>query len=96
MDGRQLVAWNLRRLRVDRGVSQEALAADAEADRSYVGRLERAKENPTVGVLDRLARALSVQVSELLKRPQSGDAKPKNLGRGRKPGSRVVKKRRKS
>ena len=85
MDGRQLVAWNLRRLRVERGISQEVLAADAEVDRSYVGRLERAQENPTVGVLERLARALSAHVSELLRKPAVGEAKPRNLGRGRKP-----------
>jgi transcriptional regulator with XRE-family HTH domain len=45
--------------RVWRGRSQEPLAADAEADRSYVGRLERAVENPTVDLLERLAAALN-------------------------------------
>lgn len=95
MDGRQLVAWNLRRVRVQRGLSQETLAADAEVDRSYVGRLERGEENPTVGVLDRLARALSVHVSELLKKPQPGEPKPRTLDRGRKPSSRAAKVRRK-
>jgi hypothetical protein len=41
MKARALVAWNLRRIRVKRGVSQERLAYDAEVDRSYVGGLER-------------------------------------------------------
>ncbi|WP_376711816.1 helix-turn-helix domain-containing protein [Bradyrhizobium japonicum] len=58
MEGRQLVAWNLRRLRVLRSLSQEALAADAEVDRSYVGRLERAEENPTVGAWIGLRQSL--------------------------------------
>ena len=55
MNGRGLVAWNLRRIRVKRGLSQERLAFDSGVDRSYVGGLERRTENPTVDVLDRLA-----------------------------------------
>jgi transcriptional regulator with XRE-family HTH domain len=72
MDGRKLAAWNLRRLRVARKVSQEALAAEADVDRSYVGRLERGLENPTIGVLDKLAAALSVPISEFFVVPSAG------------------------
>jgi hypothetical protein len=53
MKGRALVAWNLRRIQVTRGLSQERLAFDAGVDRSYVGGRE---ENPIDDVLDRLAR----------------------------------------
>src|ERR1700730_12694870 len=59
MKGRALVAWNLRRIRVRHGLSQERLAFDAGVDRSYVGGLERREENPIVDLLDRLARTLS-------------------------------------
>jgi transcriptional regulator with XRE-family HTH domain len=45
MNGRALVAWNLRRIRVKRGLSQERLAFDSSVDRSYVGGLERREEN---------------------------------------------------
>lgn len=83
MESRKLVAWNLRRVRVSRGLSQENLAVDADVDRSYVGRLERGIENPTVGVLDRLADALSVHVSELFLQPRAGEAAPKPLRSGR-------------
>jgi hypothetical protein len=38
MKGRDLVAWNLRRLRVERELSQDALALEADVDRTYVGR----------------------------------------------------------
>ena len=58
MKGRALVAWNLRRTRVRRGLSQERLAFDAGVDRSYVGGLERREENPTIDLLDRLALVL--------------------------------------
>ena len=54
-----LVARNIRRLRVANRLSQEVLAVDAEIDRTYVSRLERGLENPTVAVLERIAKALS-------------------------------------
>jgi transcriptional regulator with XRE-family HTH domain len=84
MNGRALIAWNLRRIRVKRGLSQERLAFDAEVDRSYVGGLERLEENPTVDLLDRLAKTLEVPISELFKQPRVGDTRPKPLQRGRK------------
>jgi transcriptional regulator with XRE-family HTH domain len=86
MDGRALVAWNLRRIRVKRGLSQERLAYDAEVDRSYVGGLERREENPTVDLLDRLARTLGVELGELFKEPRKGSTPPKTLRKGRRPG----------
>lgn len=72
MKGRTLVAWNLRRIRVRRGLSQERLAFDAGVDRSYVGGLEREEQNPTVDLLDRLARTLSVRISDLFVEPTKG------------------------
>jgi transcriptional regulator with XRE-family HTH domain len=59
-----VVARNLRRLRVARTLSQEVLAVDAAVDRTYVGRLERGMENPTVAILERLARALDANIAE--------------------------------
>lgn len=84
MKGRALVAWNLRRLRVQQGMSQVKLAADAGIDRAYMGGLERQAENPTVDLLDRLARALSVGVTELFRQPEPGEPEPVNLTYGRK------------
>ena len=84
MNARALVAWNLRRVRVKRGVSQERLAYDAGVDRSYVGGLERQTENPTVDLLDRLATTLGVPLSEFFVQPARGAAVPKPLPQGRK------------
>jgi transcriptional regulator with XRE-family HTH domain len=85
MNGRKLVAWNLRRLRVARGVSQEALAADAGVDRTYVGRMERGLENPTVAVLEKLAKALAVAIPDFFLTPPDGFLKiaPLSGGPGR-------------
>ena len=76
MNGRELVAWNIRRIRVMQGISQDLLAADAAVDRAYLGNLERRRENPTVDLLDRVAQALSVNVSELFRLPANGEAPP--------------------
>jgi transcriptional regulator with XRE-family HTH domain len=69
---------------VKRGLSQERLAFDAGVDRSYTGGLERQEENPTVDVLDRLAKTLGVSIAELFKRPRKGTSPPKPLRSGRR------------
>jgi transcriptional regulator with XRE-family HTH domain len=85
MDGRSLVAWNLRRIRVMRGLSQERLAFDAGIDRSYVGGLERCDENPTVDLLDRLCATLGIHIAKLFEEPRRGSPPPRPLRAGRKP-----------
>jgi transcriptional regulator with XRE-family HTH domain len=80
-----LVARNVRRLRVANGLSQEVLAVDAGIDRTYVSRLERGLENPTVAVLERLATALSANIEELFKVPRVGEPVPRSLKGGRRP-----------
>jgi transcriptional regulator with XRE-family HTH domain len=84
MNARALVARNLRRLRVARGLSQEQLAVDAEIDRTYVGRLERGRANPTVAVLERIAAALEAPIVELFVVPEPGQKAPPTLRPGRK------------
>jgi transcriptional regulator with XRE-family HTH domain len=79
-----LVAWNLRRLRVGRGLSQENLAVDAGIDRTYVSRLERGMENPTVGILDQLAQALDAEIVEFFVMPARDELPPKPLPGGRR------------
>ena len=84
MDVRATVAWNLRRLRFERDISQEKLAVDAEIDRTYVSRLERTLENPTILVLDRLAHALSVSITEFFQELDPNARPPKPLRSGRR------------
>lgn len=55
----------LRRLRLDREMSQERLAELASLNYKYIGRVELGKADPGADVLVRLARALSVPVGEL-------------------------------
>lgn len=84
MRANQIVAWNLRKLRTGRGLSQEALAVDAGVDRTYVSRVERGRENPTVGVIERFALSLSVDLTEFFIRPAEGEELPPVLKKGPK------------
>jgi transcriptional regulator with XRE-family HTH domain len=86
MRARALVARNIRRLRVARGLSQEVLAVDAGIDRTYVSRLERELADPSVAILEKLARALSSNMDEFFRAPRAGEAAPKPLKGGRRPG----------
>ena len=56
----------IRRNRLARGLSQEALAEAAGIHHTYVGLLERGKRNATIEVAARLARALGKKLSILL------------------------------
>jgi len=60
------VGANLRRAREGLGISQEELADRAGLHRTYVSGVERGVRNPTVTVLEKLAKALKVKPSTLL------------------------------
>lgn len=66
INGRALVAANLRRLRAVQGLSQEALAGLAGIHRTDVGSVQRAEWNVSIDNIFRLAAALHVDVGELL------------------------------
>ena len=61
------VGLNIRQARTKKGISQESLALIADLDRSYVGGVERGERNISVINLKKLAVALKVPVSQLLK-----------------------------
>ncbi len=66
VDVRQRLARNLRRLRAEKGWSQEQFADEANIHRTYVSDIERGARNPTITVVEKLAVSLGVTVSELL------------------------------
>jgi len=67
-DARRRIAENVRRLRKERGLSQEEMAELADFHRTYVSQLERCVTNISVGGLEKLAAALGVDILDLLVR----------------------------
>ncbi len=61
---REVVARNLRRLRSEKGLSQEDLADRAGINRNYPGLLERERYSASVDMLEKLAVALDVHPAE--------------------------------
>jgi transcriptional regulator with XRE-family HTH domain len=66
MDIRRRVGLNVRRIREERGLSQEGLAFECDLHRTYVSGIERGIRNPTVTSLQRIAKALRVAPAALL------------------------------
>ena len=66
MDIRHRLATNLRRLRNDKGWSQEDYADRAGIHRTYVSDIERGARNPTITVVEKLAQPFGVKAGELL------------------------------
>ena len=65
-EARRRIAANVRRLRLERGLSQEGMAELANFHRTYVSQLERCITNISIDGLERLAIALDVDVLDLL------------------------------
>jgi transcriptional regulator with XRE-family HTH domain len=57
----------IRNVRLGSGLSQESLAVDAGLDRSYMGGIERGEHNLTIMNIVKVANALGIKPSELLK-----------------------------
>ena len=66
MSLREILARNLRRLRAERGLSQEELAHRAGVNRNYVGMIEREENAATVDTMEQLAAALDVDATDLI------------------------------
>ena len=60
-----IVARNIRRVRLERGLTQEELAARIRITRNYVGMIERQENSPTVAMLERTAKALGIEPARL-------------------------------
>jgi transcriptional regulator with XRE-family HTH domain len=71
MDLRERVGLNVQRLRQNAGLSQEECAHRAKIHQTYLSGVERGKRNPTVLVLGKIAKALGVEVEELVRNPRT-------------------------
>lgn len=66
MDIRQRLGKNVRRLREEKGWIQEVYADEAGIHRTYVSDIERGARNPTIAVVEKLAKPLGVKAGSLL------------------------------
>ena len=66
MDIRARLGTNIRRLRLAKGWSQEAFADEADIHRTYVSDIERGARNPTITIVEKLAKPLGVSAGSLL------------------------------
>ncbi|QHP74045.1 XRE family transcriptional regulator [Bradyrhizobium sp. LCT2] len=68
MDLKEIMAINLRRIRHVKKMTQEELADRAGLSVRYIGAIERADVSASVTVLGRIAEALGVEATDLIKR----------------------------
>lgn len=64
-DQLDVFAANLRRIRLERGLSQERLAHAADLNMTHVAKMERSEREPGVRTVSKLAIALQVSAAEL-------------------------------
>jgi transcriptional regulator with XRE-family HTH domain len=66
-NARRIFSQRLRQIRQKKGLSQEELADSAGLHRTYVGSVERNERNISIDNMERLAKALEVDITDLLK-----------------------------
>jgi transcriptional regulator with XRE-family HTH domain len=73
---RTVLALNIRRLREEKGYSQDTLADRAGLNRSYIGSIERAEHNVGIDNINKIANAFNLTVTDLLKPPLADEDDP--------------------
>lgn len=66
MDIKKRVASGVSRCRAAAGITQAELSVRLDIDRAYVSGLEAGRRNPTIQRLDEVARALGVDIVDIL------------------------------
>ncbi len=65
MDVRRRLGLNLKKLREEQGFSQESFADHCGLHRTYISGIERGVRNPTVIILEKIAKGLKVPAGQL-------------------------------
>lgn len=71
ISGMNTLAKNLRRMRIERRLSQRGLADVVGVSYPRISEIERGVSNPTLATLELIAQALNVSVSTLLESPRN-------------------------
>lgn len=67
MDIKKKFGKKVKLLRIEKGWSQEKLALTADLDRTYIPSIESGRRNVSITVIEKLAGAFKIEISELLK-----------------------------
>jgi len=59
---------NLKKIRLNKKLSQEELAEKAGLHRTYIGMVERGEKNITLSSMEKITRSLNISLSQLLKK----------------------------
>lgn len=57
---------NLKRIRTEKGISQNKIARTLGIDRAFISNIENGKTNPTLATIVKLAKAIGVSIGELM------------------------------
>lgn len=68
---RKAFGFTLRRLRQDRGLSQESLGFESGYHRTYISLLERGQKSPSLQTIFTLSKALNIEPNELIRQVES-------------------------
>ena len=61
------LGMNLKKIRIEKGMSQGDISRKLDMDRGYISSVESGKRNPTITTLEKFAKALEISIDELLK-----------------------------
>lgn len=64
MDIKKKFGEKVKKLRLERGLSQEGLANEANLDRTYIPGIEKGERNVSITVIEKLATALKVEIRD--------------------------------
>ena len=67
MDIKKKIGEKIKLLRIEKGWSQEKLALNADLDRTYIPSIEKGERNVSITVVQKIADAFEVEISELFK-----------------------------
>ncbi|NUJ97177.1 helix-turn-helix transcriptional regulator [Candidatus Gracilibacteria bacterium] len=65
MNIKEIFGVNVRKLRLNTGLSQEGLGFKAKLHRTYIGNIERGEKNITLENIQKIAKALNVNIKDL-------------------------------
>lgn len=65
MDIKKKFGKQVKKLRLEKGLSQEALAHQADLDRTYIPSIEKGERNVSITVIEKIAKALKIKIVDL-------------------------------